>query len=188
MGLSMEQAKELATKARLHDLAMESRMKSSQTGAYDPMQLLTTEIRQPSEYRQCISEQGRNTYVEGNFDFERLYRQLFHQNSQTSSVKEHQLQLTMPTDTESTLKLLVSLRMHPTIAPLEWTQFIQLDIDDYLGGGGFADVYGGMWLLSVKDLDLPRIVVKKFRGSPAMALSRDVKQTQDAKHRIRVRI
>jgi hypothetical protein len=51
-------------------------------------------------------------------------------------------------------------------ATMDWTRFIMADMDAYVGGGGYADVYRGKWANvsnSVLSQRLPKVVVKKFR-------------------------
>jgi hypothetical protein len=51
---------------------------------------------------------------------------------------------------------------------MDWSRYIMADLNAYVGGGGYADVFRGKWM-NVPGLDetvlqkLPKLVVKKFR-------------------------
>jgi hypothetical protein len=138
------------------------------------------------------SKEEQGEYVEGQFDFQGFHQMLMGESSSKITVDDSGLPLSSTKPVSDLFDTARSMKgNYFAAAPLEWTQFIQFDNTDYLGGGGFADVYGGQWTFPegrVTRIDsLPQVVLKRFRISPSTPLSKNGRQTEDDKGRIKVR-
>jgi hypothetical protein len=62
---------------------------------------------------------------------------------------------------------------------LDWTSWVTLDSDDWIGQGSYGDVFGGCWRNIPSHINPPRVVIKRMKAPPL--------QESAAKKRYKVR-